>query len=624
MRLILFDWQTLLGFEVAYKLITTSIFVPLVRNSLNLVVHLNGYGYLTAENAGAFLRSPLTIFYLLILLLVLLFYSLIDAAAVIYILDRSRQKKESSALSALKFGLKKAVHAFRPKNLLLIVVVLLLVPLTSIGLVSGYVLTVQIPDFVNEFIQNRWPLVLAISIVVLALEIAIMRWLYTFHYYCLEDADFREARKKSLQTGTGVVSRLRDFLWLLVIQLLLLLVYILFAIVGIVIIYLIYQAAGGVTAGYARYNTLVYRYLNVILQLIQAMSVPFGYAMISALFYRYNAVDRMETAAVLDKTGGTDHETDRGTSRGTAGTKEKKLRNGRSLRRVQAETLLLVLSLVLYSWYSWRSTRSAYNIYAESVHELEVTAHRGASKQYPENTMAAFIGAVEQGADWIELDVQQSSDGQIFVMHDSSFKRTTGVSAYAWELTWDEISELDAGSWFSEDFAGEKIPLLSDVLLFAKLTGIRLNIELKPTGHETDFEAEVVQLIHDYGFENDCVITSQDYDSLEKVKEADENIRTVYVMSIAFGDLTQLSCADDFSIEATFATKTLVRRLHAAGCRVYVWTVNTRRTIRGALNNGADNIITDNVPLANQLIDERQTGSAMRILIDQISDLMSS
>lgn len=132
------------------------------------------------------------------------------------------------------------------------------------------------------------------------------------------------------------------------------------------------------------------------------------------------------------------------------------------------------------------------NFNIEYLHTTEVTAHRGASSVYPENTLRAFSGAVELGADWIELDVQQTRDGQIIVMHDTNLARTTGLRQDIWQTDYAQIAGLDAGSWFSEEFAGEPVPLLSDALSFAKEHDIRLNIELKPTGHETDFEQAVV------------------------------------------------------------------------------------------------------------------------------------
>ena len=147
--------------------------------------------------------------------------------------------------------------------------------------------------------------------------------------------------------------------------------------------------------------------------------------------------------------------------------------------------------------------------------------------------MVAFREAKNLGANWIELDVQMTKDNQLIVIHDSSFKRTTGVDKNTWELTLEEVKELDAGSFKDKKFQGEKIPTLEEVIIFAKENNIKLNIELKPTGREENFEETVIDLINKYNFKNDCVITSQIYEVLEKVKKYDKTIETVYVMSLA-------------------------------------------------------------------------------------------
>ena len=240
----------------------------------------------------------------------------------------------------------------------------------------------------------------------------------------------------------------------------------------------------------------------------------------------------------------------------------------------------------------------------EYIRTMEITAHRGASAFYPENTMAAFVGAKELGADWIELDVQQCKDGQIIVIHDSNLQRTTGVNRNTWDMTYEEIAKLDAGSFFDPAYAGEKIPLLSEAVQFAKERDIKLNIELKPTGHETEFEKCVVDIIRSAGMERECVITSQVYEVLERVKAYDEFVQTVYVMSLAYGDINRLTAADHFSVEATSATESLVSRVHNAGKQIYAWTVNTQDSIHKMIEKNVDNIITDDIELAKQCVYE--------------------
>lgn len=221
--------------------------------------------------------------------------------------------------------------------------------------------------------------------------------------------------------------------------------------------------------------------------------------------------------------------------------------------------------------------------------------------------MAAFQGAVDQDADWIELDIQQSADGEIFVMHDTNLKRTAGINRNTWEMTWEELSQADVGSFFGSEFAGERIPLLSEVIDFAKENNVRLNIEIKPTGHETDFEQSVVDLIREKNFEDYCVVTSQNYSVLERLKEYDEDIKTVYVMSLAYGNMNFFTAADAFSVESSNVTASLVSRVHNAGKEIYAWTVNTKNSINKMIDRNVDNIITDRVPLARQCIFDSDT-----------------
>lgn len=89
------------------------------------------------------------------------------------------------------------------------------------------------------------------------------------------------------------------------------------------------------------------------------------------------------------------------------------------------------------------------------------------------------------------------------------------------------------------------------MIAFAKRNGIKLNIEMKPAGHEQEFEQKVAKIIETEKFMDQCVVTSQVYDVLEKMKAYDSRIRTAYVMSIAYGDLNALTAADHFSIEAS-------------------------------------------------------------------------
>src|SRR5438477_652016 len=122
-----------------------------------------------------------------------------------------------------------------------------------------------------------------------------------------------------------------------------------------------------------------------------------------------------------------------------------------------------------------------------------VWAHRGASAEAPENTVAAFSLALAQGADGIELDAQRCASGEVIVLHDESLLRTTGFGALVTDASYSVVRTLDAGSWKSERFRGERIPLLAEALeAFPGLVNVELKCDRRDDGGLT---AEVVHVV---------------------------------------------------------------------------------------------------------------------------------
>lgn len=142
--------------------------------------------------------------------------------------------------------------------------------------------------------------------------------------------------------------------------------------------------------------------------------------------------------------------------------------------------------------------------------ETLILAHRGAMAAAPMNTMAAFELALEQGADGIELDVQRSSDGHAVIAHDFSVDATSDGSGAVAEKTLSELQELDAGSWFSSDYAGERIPSLDQV--FASLGGRTLfNVEIKSgRAGSGKVEEQVAACVRRYSVADRVVVSSFD------------------------------------------------------------------------------------------------------------------
>lgn len=133
----------------------------------------------------------------------------------------------------------------------------------------------------------------------------------------------------------------------------------------------------------------------------------------------------------------------------------------------------------------------------QSESDIQIVAHRGAISERPENTMSAFQRAVDLGADIVEIDLRTSKDGRLFILHDETLDRTTNETGPSADFTMEELRELDAGSWFSPEYANERIPTFEEVLSWARDNDVILLLDLKESG--IDYTENVVTEILNFG-----------------------------------------------------------------------------------------------------------------------------
>ena len=217
--------------------------------------------------------------------------------------------------------------------------------------------------------------------------------------------------------------------------------------------------------------------------------------------------------------------------------------------------------------------------------------------------MAALEQAIRDGAPIAEIDVQQLSDGTLIVMHDSNFKRTTGEDICVWDAEADALKTLEVGSGFSAAYRGEQIPTLEEMLACAE-DRITLMIELKYSGQEQELEENVLALLQEYDMVDECIIGSMNRGILQRVKELEPDISTVYIAHDLGEDDYDLDYADSYSIEGKNLTADMVEAIHYEGKSVYGWTANTSGAMRQIVNSGADGIVTDDVRLLQAFLRE--------------------
>jgi glycerophosphoryl diester phosphodiesterase len=220
-------------------------------------------------------------------------------------------------------------------------------------------------------------------------------------------------------------------------------------------------------------------------------------------------------------------------------------------------------------------------------------AHRGASGHAPENTLAAIRLAMEMGAEMCELDVQQTADDRLVVMHDDALDRTTNGKGNVWEITLAELQKYDAGSWFDPRFAGERLPALEEVIALVR-GKMQLNIEAKIHGHERNVASLILETLQRERFEEQCVVTSFDHKIVDEIKTLAPELQVGYIFGWrefsagVFSGKVELLSTHYSLVDTAF-----LERAHAAGKKVHIWTVNDQWLMRRMLEMGADGIITN-------------------------------
>lgn len=228
-------------------------------------------------------------------------------------------------------------------------------------------------------------------------------------------------------------------------------------------------------------------------------------------------------------------------------------------------------------------------------------AHRGYKNRFPENTLAAFQGAVDAGAEMIELDVTLSKDRRLVVIHDNTVDRTTDGSGAVKALTLKELTRLDAGSWFDPKFENERLPTLAQVLETVQ-GRLMVNIEIKPEAFEPNglpdsVERQVMAVILEYEMVEKVLVSSFHWPILD-------NFRSLSP-TVALGLLSESPANEDllawckrincFSWHPDFRilTRRQVNTLHELGVHVFPYTVDGKMDTRIMIDMGVDGLIVD-------------------------------
>ncbi len=530
-----------------------------------------GYSYLTAENFAVFLSNPLTAALLLgggvFLLGVLELDALMHVQSVLY----GRAGMKRGALETVEDGIDRWKELWRRGGAVWLAPAGLFGIAAGGGAAVGAVRNMKLLRYAFQRAWNAgggpWMGVLALALAVLSLFSV-----FVFPAALCEKKRAGEAFRESFRMVGGNLPRVAGGLalcWMLVLT-------------GFLLLY--YLAMGAAAAA-----VWLLRPAEAVLPTLYLLD---GYVQAAGFLAAGVVGAAVHTRAVMAMYA-------RYRPEAMAGRRRKASRARRRRRAAWIMAFLFVLEAAYLYQAAFHATQIAEDLWGGTY----VTAHRGGAAAAPENTLAALESAIDNASDYAEIDVQETKDGVLILLHDSDFSRTTGWRGKVWETDYRQVCALDAGSSFSDDFAGEPVPTLEEALELCQ-GRLDLNIELKSNGHNEGIVEKTVALIETKGMEGQCVITSMDYQFLREVKELNGDIRTGYIVTMAYGQVGALEYADFLSASRDCVTEGFVRRAHRSGKEVHVWTVNSRRDMRRMIAAGADNLITDRPGVAREVLEE--------------------
>ena len=430
------NWRVVLPFLLVYSVFNIFVSMTVMDFIVKLSLMLSGLDYIGPDNMLQFFLAPGTIILFLAFVLLVCFLHIIEISGIMHVYSMSNVGKKPSLKGMISTGIMSGLRAFIPKNWSIVPFIIVLIPLTGFFTLSFSSFQAVIPGFVLEFIGANTlysSLYIVAYILLLLVEITDI---FALNFFILSDESFHMSCRKSHGLIKGRFKR--TVLGLIVT----IIIFSLFttvasSTVSSLLLQLINLFSTDISSTDAQRLSQWIITLNNFLGLILAPAV--NIAALTALFFEY--IEEGNMLASLSRHAFND----------------RVLR----LRYIALHIVVLCAVIVFNAAFGSGFIPLRHN---RADDTFEIVAHRGDATNAPENTYPAFELAVLENADWIELDVQQTKDGEIIVSHDDEISRVSGKHVYIHDLTFKEATSLDVGSYYSDEFSYVRFSTLDSVL----------------------------------------------------------------------------------------------------------------------------------------------------------------
>ncbi|WP_226036840.1 glycerophosphoryl diester phosphodiesterase membrane domain-containing protein [Aquibacillus saliphilus] len=562
------SYKKYLSFELIYMLLASFIFVPLISLIFNRMLKIMGTGTLLNADVYKIASSYTGIIGMLLISFLAVVILYIEFGVMIIIAQKRYFDRNILVSEALVTTIRKLPKLLGFGFLQLIPILLLITPFIDSSTLP-VLLDFNIPIFLTSEVYQSYFSIIIYLFVFLIIVYLFIKWIFTLHYIFIEEKSVWDAMKLSMRIT-------RDNKLKILLSLSLLNVSIFVA--GFLVMTMISQVAtmldtkviGDIISNYL---ITFSSYITIIFSLLL---LPINIIIITRLFYRFNtnqgdSVDDQLLLETSKKLNEFEHYVTR------FFTKRKK-------------ALTTIVVLFLTGMFLINYTVNETIVYLKW--DVSVASHRGDLKSAPENSMSSIRSAIDKGVDAIEVDVQITKDGVIVLNHDYDLERIAGVSSTVKDMTYEEVSKIDIGRLYSEDFIGEKIPTLDEVLGNLKQEETKLIIDVKTAESSVELAEGVVELIEKHDMEDVSYIQAFDNELLQEIRNRNSEIKIGQILYLAVGNLSSLD-VDFYTIRQSMLTERFIENARENNREVWVWTVNSKRNMKEVLKYDIDGIITD-------------------------------
>ncbi len=532
------------------------LMIPVTSIVLKLMLRVTGFTHITEQNWQSFVTHPFVMIMICLLILLFLLFVYYEMGFLFLMAFHQQRGLRYRFLPLWQQLNRKVVYFFSVQVLFLIVYLALLMPLASFILPLTLTQSISLPHFLTEEIMSSRAGRLAYAAVASIIVMIGIRSILTLPIFTIQPniSILRSFKQSWRFSKRGLFELVVLLAMLLTGHLLMMLGITVVATFPLYLIERLMPSAALVTAGL----TLAFLEMVfvVLFSLLQAM---FSQVMVAIT---YNTL-------VIGKLSGTTH------------------------RKRRYKPLLLISGIVFLVLSMMNINSLEKSVYAP---DTKIIAHRGYVAGNVENTISGLVSAANAGADLIEIDIQQTVDGEFVVFHDRTLRRLAGKNGVIANMTLSELKTLT----IHQNGFSDKIASLDDCIEIAKALDVALLIELKVHGQETeDVLPKLVEKLRKYKVLDSYYVQSADGQKMTQLKKLVPNLRVGIVYALNIGPMEEN--VDFIALEESWVTEQLIQELKQHPTDLFVWTLNDDRSLQTFIEKNVSGVITDHPDVAREL-----------------------